>query len=137
MATSDKQLKCVVVTPEREVLNEDAEFVSLPMFDGDLGVLPGRTPLIGRLGMGELRLRKRGQVRRYFVEGGFAQVRAEVVTVLTSKAIAADAIDRNAALQQLASSQATVAKTPAEQETKQRRETAARAMAHIAEKAQA
>jgi F-type H+-transporting ATPase subunit epsilon len=137
MATSGSQLKCVVVTPERAVLDESCEFVSLPMFDGELGVLPGRAPLIGRLGMGELRLRQGAQVKRYFVEGGFAQVRADVVTVLTSRAVAADAIDRNAALQQLASAQATVTKTPAEQEAKQRREAAARAMAHIAEKVQA
>lgn len=137
MDTSGKQLTCVVVTPERAVLDEKVEFVSLPMFDGELGVLPGRAPLIGRLGCGELRLQQRGQVRRYFVEGGFAQVRADVVTVLTPKAVAADAIDRTAALQQLASVQATVTKTPAEQEAKQRREAAARAMAHVAEKVQA
>ena len=137
METSGKQLKCVVVTPERAVLDEPAEFVSLPMYDGELGVLPGRAPLIGRLGMGELRLQQGDQIRRFFFEGGFAQVRADVVTVLTSKAVAADAIDRNAALQQLASAQATMTKTPAEQDIKQKREAAARAMVRIAEKIEA
>src|SRR5207245_2006519 len=82
MDASGKQLKCVVVTPERAVLDEPAEFVALPMYDGELGVLPGRAPLIGRLGAGELRLRQRNTSRRYFVDGGFAQVRADVVTVL-------------------------------------------------------
>ena len=47
----------MVVTPERALLDEPADFVALPMYDGELGVLPGRAPLIGRLGYGELRIR--------------------------------------------------------------------------------
>jgi F-type H+-transporting ATPase subunit epsilon len=90
---TDKQLKCVVVTPERAVLDETAEFVALPMYDGELGVLPGRAPLIGRLGYGELRIRRGGDVRRYYVDGGFAQVRSNVVTVLTPRAIRAEDIN--------------------------------------------
>ena len=43
-------LRCVVVTPERTELDREAEYVSLPMFDGELGVLKGRAPMIGRLG---------------------------------------------------------------------------------------
>ena len=84
-----KSLKCVVVTPERAVLDEVVDFVALPMFDGELGVYPMRAPLIGKLGSGELRLVKAGKTQRYFVDGGFAQVRADVVTVLTSKAMPA------------------------------------------------
>jgi F-type H+-transporting ATPase subunit epsilon len=80
------RLQVVVVTPERAVLDETAEMVILPMFDGELGVLPGRAPLIGRLGAGELRLKTAAGVRRYFVEAGFVQVRSNVVTVLTSRA---------------------------------------------------
>ena len=56
------------------------------MFDGELGVLHGRAPIIGRLGAGELRLKNNGAVKRYFVEAGFVQVRSNIVTVLTSKA---------------------------------------------------
>ena len=84
MAT-DKKLKCVVVTPERAVLDETADMVILPMIDGELGVQPGRAALVGRLGKGELRLNSGNQVRKWLVEGGFAQVRSDVVTVLTTK----------------------------------------------------
>src|SRR5206468_5883200 len=70
-STSGKQLQCVVVTPERAVLDAAAEFVALPMYDGELGVLPGRAPLIGRLGSGELWLRRGEHVVRYFIDGGF------------------------------------------------------------------
>jgi F-type H+-transporting ATPase subunit epsilon len=90
-------LQCVVVTPERAVLDELADFVALPMFDGEMGVLPGRAPLIGRLGFGELRIRKGTETHHYYVDGGFAQVRANIVTILTAKAIATSEISAEAA----------------------------------------
>src|SRR5688572_29855297 len=79
-------VRCVVVTPEKAVLDQVAEMLVLPMFDGGLGVLPGRAPLIGRLGAGELRLKTATGVSRWYVEPGFAQVRDNVITVLTAKA---------------------------------------------------
>lgn len=84
-----KTVQVVVVTPEKAVLDKSAELVILPMIDGELGVLPGRAPLIGRLGAGELRLKSGGALDRYFVEAGFVQVRSNVVTVLTAKALPA------------------------------------------------
>src|SRR5947199_5429762 len=92
-----RQVQCVVVTPEKAVLDEPVDFVALPMYDGELGVLPGRAPLIGRLGPGELRTRRGEQTRRYYVDGGFAQVRADVVTVLTPRAVPAAEINVAAA----------------------------------------
>jgi len=89
----NRPLQCVVVTPERALLDEQADFVALPMYDGELGVLPGRSPLIGRLGYGELRIRRGQETRRFFVDGGFAQVRANTVTVLTGRALKAEEID--------------------------------------------
>ena len=82
----DHRLQCVIVTPERAVLDERADFVVLPMIDGELGVLPSHAPLIGRLGSGELRITRGDAVQKWHITGGFAQVRSNVVTVLTSKA---------------------------------------------------
>jgi F-type H+-transporting ATPase subunit epsilon len=87
MSSSAERLQCIIVTPERTVLDEMSEFVVLPLYDGELGVLPGRAPLTGRLGYGEMRATHRGKVERFFVEGGFVQVRADVVSVLTPKAV--------------------------------------------------
>jgi F-type H+-transporting ATPase subunit epsilon len=87
MATSDKQLQCVIVTPERAVLDEKAEFIVLPMIDGELGVQPGRAPLVGRLGKGELRLKQGAETKKLQIEGGFAQVRSDVITVLTTRVL--------------------------------------------------
>ncbi len=89
---SGKTLHVVVVTPEKAVLDEAADMVVLPMFDGEFGVLPGRAPVIGRLGAGELRLKSGAATRRFFVEAGFVQIRADTVTVLTAKAVPAEAV---------------------------------------------
>src|SRR5437762_13575320 len=89
MDSTGKSVQCVMVTPERAVLAEAVDFVALPMYDGELGVLPGRAPLIGRLGYGELRIVQGGNTRRFFVDGGFVQIRNSIVTVLTSRAIPA------------------------------------------------
>jgi F-type H+-transporting ATPase subunit epsilon len=94
-------LQCVVVTPEHALLDEPADFVALPMYDGELGVLPGRAPLIGRLGFGELRVKRGGQTQRFYVDGGFAQVRANVVTVLTGEALPAAEISQEEAARAL------------------------------------
>ena len=85
-------LKCVVVTPEKAVLDESADFVVVPMYDGELGIARDRQPLIGRLGVGELRITQGNQIKSYFVDGGFVQVRNNVVSVLTSKAVPAQEI---------------------------------------------
>lgn len=80
-------IQCVVVTPEKAVLDEEVQFVALPLFDGELGVYPGRTPLIGRLGYGELRTKLDDKVKRMFIDGGFVQIRNNVVTILTERAL--------------------------------------------------
>src|SRR6516225_9501482 len=94
-------LRCVVVTPERALLDQEVDFVAIPMYDGELGVLPGRAALIGRLGPGELRTRHGQETRRFFVDGGFAQVHDNVVTVLTPRALRAEEINPAAAEQAL------------------------------------
>ncbi|MCE5267309.1 MAG: ATP synthase F1 subunit epsilon [Planctomycetaceae bacterium] len=96
-------MQCIVVTPERTLLDEEAEFVALTLFDGEIGIAPGHTPLIGRLGCGEMRLKNEGQTDRYYVEGGFVEVLDDVVTVLTQHAMAASEIDPAVAEEQLSS----------------------------------
>jgi len=88
MDSTGKSLKCMVVTPERVVVDETVEFVALPLYDGELGVLADRAPLTGRLGFGELRTTHGGATHSYYIEGGFVQVHSNVVSVLTPKAVA-------------------------------------------------
>jgi F-type H+-transporting ATPase subunit epsilon len=111
-------LRCIVVTPERTELDREAEYIALPMFDGELGVLQGRAPLIGRLGYGTLRLQTVAGPERYFIDGGFAQVENNVVSVLTGKAIPVDLLDRDEALAALDAAQDMPGGTPEESQLK-------------------
>ncbi len=131
MDATSRTVQCIVVTPERAVLDERVDFVALPMYDGELGVLPGRTPLIGRLGYGELRTRRGDSVARYFVDGGFAQVRSDVVTVLTPRALRAADIDVAAAERALLEAQGPAA-TPEAQTAQARAQARARAQLRVA-----
>ena len=80
-------LRLVIVTPERTLLDEPVSALRFPLYDGDIGILPGRLPLIGRLGAGELKLTSASGERSYFIDGGFAQVEGSVVSILTQRAI--------------------------------------------------
>ncbi|MCA9183840.1 MAG: ATP synthase F1 subunit epsilon [Planctomycetales bacterium] len=87
-------IKCTVVTPEDTALDEDVSFVVVPMPDGELGVAAGHSPMIGRLGYGELRLKASdGTESRYYVDGGFVQVADNAVSVLTGRFLKTDQID--------------------------------------------
>ena len=106
------QLQCVIVTPESTVLDEAADFVALPLFDGEIGIAPSHSPLIGRLGYGELRLMNGGKPQRFYVDGGFVQVADNVVSVLTNHALPAASIDGKAAAEQLTEARQRKANTP-------------------------
>ena len=129
---SGHRLQCVVVTPERTLFDELVDFVALPLYDGELGVLPGRSPLIGRLGFGELRTKEGSTAHRYFVDGGFVQVRDNVVTVLTNRATPANKVDTTAATKELELAQVRRASTEEEQAEKAKSIARARAQLRIA-----
>lgn len=76
-----------VVTPEREVLAVEARFAALPAYDGEVGVLAKRAPLLTQLGSGLLRVEEAsGEWRELFVSGGFAQMVDDRLTLLTEEA---------------------------------------------------
>lgn len=87
-----KPINLEIVTPERQVLAEPADAVVLPAHDGELGVLHDRAPLLCELGIGQLRYTRAGRTARFFVDGGFAQVLDNHVTVLTKQAVPAGQI---------------------------------------------
>jgi F-type H+-transporting ATPase subunit epsilon len=126
------KVRVVVVTPEKAAFDGLGEFVVLPMFDGELGVLPGRSPLIGRLGAGELRIKTGAAVTRFYVEPGFAQVSANVVTVLTAKAVKAETVTAAAAEQAAASADALPGGNAVERANKERARERAQGMKKVA-----
>ena len=89
---------CSVVTPERAILETEARFAAFPAHDGEFGILPQRAPLLCRLGIGILRVETADGDHSFFVDGGFAQMVDNKLTLLTEQARAATEIERQAAL---------------------------------------
>ncbi|MEK6269613.1 MAG: ATP synthase F1 subunit epsilon [Planctomycetales bacterium] len=105
-------LECVVVTPEETTLQTPAQFIALPLFDGEIGIAPGRAPLIGRLGFGEMRIREGNNLYRYYVDGGFVEVSGNMVSILTQRAIPAEELDQAEIESTLVAAQQKPANTP-------------------------
>ncbi|HVT60148.1 MAG TPA: ATP synthase F1 subunit epsilon [Thermoanaerobaculia bacterium] len=95
-----------VITPERAVLEADASFVAFPAHDGEIGILPGRAPLLCKLGAGLLRADTAAGKHSLFVAGGFAQMVEDRLTLLTEQAKELTRIDRAEAERALAAARA-------------------------------
>src|SRR6185369_112298 len=107
MATRDR-LHCAVITPERQVLDADVDSVVLPAHDGFVGILKDRAPMLCEVGIGVLTLTG-GEVgrRELFVDGGFAQVLNNDVTILTTRAQEPSEINKQAASAALGAAEQT------------------------------
>jgi F-type H+-transporting ATPase subunit epsilon len=92
-----EMLEVTVVTPERSIFDAKAARVTVPVHDGEVGILPGHARLLAKLGNGELRITSEGQTSTFYVEGGFLQVAENRVTVLTDSASAPQDVDVTAA----------------------------------------
>ena len=82
-----------IVTPERQVVNDAAEEVTIPGKSGYLGVLPGHAPLITELAVGQISYKTSGQIKRLAVAWGFAEVLSQKVTILAETAEKSEEID--------------------------------------------
>ena len=87
------KLQLEVVTPERRVLTESVDLVTVPGLGGELGILPGHTPLISNLQTGVLTYVQDGKSSQLHVSGGFVEVRDDHVSVLAEVAERPDEID--------------------------------------------
>jgi F-type H+-transporting ATPase subunit epsilon len=93
-------LTLTVVTPERSVVDKAAcDAVSLPGELGELGILPGHTPLVALLGVGRVTWTDGNRKTAVAVRGGFVEVAGEAVRVLADLAAEKDSIDATAARQ--------------------------------------
>ena len=88
-----------VITPERRVYEDDVDMVIAPGAEGYLGILPHHAPLLTALGPGEFRVKKGGTEEVLAVFGGFMDVRADRVVVLTDAAEPVEDIDLQRAQQ--------------------------------------
>ena len=92
------RLNLTVVTPERSVVeNAGCDAVTLPGELGELGILPGHTPLVSLLGVGRVTWTDAGKRTSVAVRGGFVEVAGDAVRVLADLAAERDAVDADAA----------------------------------------
>jgi F-type H+-transporting ATPase subunit epsilon len=122
------ELRLVLVTPEKTLFDQNVRSVQLPLFDGSMGLMPGRAPVVGRLGRGELKFESGGTSTRFFIDGGFLQVKGSIVTLLTNRAIPVNEIDKAAAERALTAAQSMPVATDEQYMAKQAADEAARRM---------
>jgi F-type H+-transporting ATPase subunit epsilon len=132
MAKNDT-FHCSVITPERAVLEADATFVAFPAHDGEVGILPGRAPLLFKMGIGELRVESPEGNHNFFVDGGFAQMVENRLTLLTEQAKAVEEIDPAAAGRALAEARDMPMVSETEFAARQRAVRRAETQIHLAE----
>jgi F-type H+-transporting ATPase subunit epsilon len=82
MAVLPTKIRLEIVTPERLLLSEEVDEITLPGSEGYLGILPGHLPLLTMLGVGVLTYRQGSQKHHFAVSGGFAEVLGDRVIVL-------------------------------------------------------
>lgn len=116
-------IKLDIVTPEKKVLSETVDSVTVPTLAGEVGILPNHAPLISALKPGILSINKGGAVQKMVISGGFVEVGTNTVSVLAEVAETADEIDAEQARADaaeaekvLAASKDAIEDTEAEQE---------------------
>jgi F-type H+-transporting ATPase subunit epsilon len=88
-----KSFECTIVTPTASVISGQVVYATVPAWDGQIGFLPGRAPILSRLGTGNIRLdfadtaKGKGGTYRFRVEGGFFQMADDRLTILAEKAV--------------------------------------------------
>lgn len=87
-----------VVSPEGNVLKEEAEFVVLPGETGEIGILPNHAPLITAMDVGVIRYTVNGSTHKISTSGGFVEVADNKVTILADSAETGEMVDLQRAM---------------------------------------
>src|SRR3954470_8215385 len=99
-----------LVSPEKLLLSRQVEMATIPAAEGEMGVLPGHSPMIVTLRGGVIRVRENGaETERLFVGGGFAEVSPERVTVLAAEATPLPDLSRSGAESRIRDAEAALA----------------------------
>src|SRR3990167_7639462 len=98
---SDKHLTLELVTPEKVAWSAPADFVVLPAYNGEMGVLPGHQSFLVQLAPGEVRVTVKDEVKHFAVSGGFAEIKNDTVSLFAETAEDASQIDAERAHQAL------------------------------------
>lgn len=98
-----------LVSPEKLLLSRQVEMATIPAAEGEMGVLPGHSPMIVALGGGVIRVRENGaETEKLFVGGGFAEVSPDRVTILADEATPLSSLSRAASERRLVEAEAAL-----------------------------
>ncbi len=82
----ERVINCSILTPERLIYEGEVGFAVVQAHDGEMGFLYGHSPLISKLGMGEIRLNNPKSVDYLVVEGGVVEIKNNKLIILAEKA---------------------------------------------------
>ncbi|MFJ5623561.1 F0F1 ATP synthase subunit epsilon [Peribacillus loiseleuriae] len=88
-----KTINVSVVTPDGPVYDAEVEMVSAKAKSGELGIMAGHIPMVAPLDIAAVRLKKESSTDYIAINGGFLEVRPDVVTILAQSAERAETID--------------------------------------------
>ena len=97
MADQPNKIQLTIVTRERKIVDVEVDEVVLPGVDGEIGILPGHTPLLALLRIGAMRYRVGNTFERLVLAWGFAEVLPDRVIVLAERGFLPGDIDPAAA----------------------------------------
>lgn len=125
-------MHCNVVSAEKKLFDGRAELVVASGIMGELGILPGHTPLLTELKPGSIKVVKQGgEEELIYVSSGFLEVQPNTVTVLADSAERAGNLDEAAAIEAMEAAQRAMADQSAEQEYAQAAALLAQAAAQL------
>ena len=129
---ADKTFRCTVITPNMQVLDQDVTAAVIPAWDGEIGLLKQRAPLLVKLGFGSMRLDSAKGSETLFIGGGFAQMKDDKLTLLTDEAIPTGKINVEETQAALKEAEAFEPQDPAQSKRRQRDIERAKAMLRAA-----
>lgn len=110
---TEKKLRLQITTPQRPVLDKLVDFVALPAYEGEMGVLPGHTQYITKLNFGVLRYKESGNEEYFAIMGGLAEIAHDVVSVFAEDAALENEINEEEEKQKAAKAKSSLsAKDP-------------------------
>ena len=89
-------LKLEIISPKEKVFSTEAKQVVLPTESGEIGLLTGHIPLVTQLKLGALKVIKESSQEAFAIQGGFAQLVSDKISILTDEAIAASDLEASA-----------------------------------------
>ncbi len=127
-----EQLHLSLVTPEKQVVNEEVDQVNVPGSEGDLGILYDHAPIITNLRPGPLSFEKGGVATQLIVSGGYLEVTDNRVIILAETAEFLHEVDRDRAEKAKTKAEAALLKTGlSEEEFQEAQDDLFRALARL------